>query len=802
MNAYNTGNTLTVAPISQYDEIVTGNAFPGTTIEIVTQVNVPTGEQDKWNRPAGRKTFPNLRLNPSAPGDAIYRINVSDSGTFKLILPKLFPAASVLTFINRDNQGKELARSDITVDYAEQRSVNMEGVTAVASSEWPGNYKAQNMLDNDDKTRWSATYTAKEQAHSWFIFNFPRPTTLNGITLKQYAPRITNYTLSIQTENGWVPIKKEQGKLPLNAVLLFPQVTTVAIKLEIDTTEAASIYSANCWLSERLDLTSMSDEQILEDLTQRIFYYYWSLLVSDESDPMFGFPRTGKVINIAAVGYYLNALIIGAERGYKPRTEVEKRAIGLLKTLKDRVANEEGIFYHFISTVDGSVEWDSDASPADTAIMFGPIVAAGEYFGGQAKEYASVIYNRLGFDKAIHPLKITTDNPHRYEYALGYNPAQIGQANFYQGYTMKKNGTPWTWSASSEIVPLYFYAAGAENATTAKHVEMYRQKNVMSKTRAQMAAINPAYEDAFERTGKDKVFISYFGQLFISHTRTANLDFRAKQDADGINWAKNCEILYRIAHQFAIAKQQEYRAFNDKSWGVNANNGPRGYMDTWGQDPAIGFSIDGTMTPNGATNALALARDIAMPAVRNYYVKFPQLIGEGGFYQSFNLDHSYPDEPLPYFSTTYPDYDKGAEISNIENARTGLIWKYTMKNERMQNAFENLGFVAELPISNVKNVTLTAAEHSLTITLENVEEILSAQDYQFIYVYDSQGNRVIEPSEMKNSIESHQIENLEPDTEYTFKIIRMKNGSRSEPRYISAKTLRPRSGIEESADSQ
>ena len=50
-----------------------------------------------------------------------------------------------------------------------------------------------------------------------------------------------------------------------------------------------------------------------------------------------------------------------------------------------------------------------------------------------------------------------------------------------------------------------------------------------------------------------------------------------------------------------------------------------------------------------------------------------------------------------WFAETYLAIDQGPIILMIENYRTGLLWKYFMKNEDVQKGLDELGFTYQIP---------------------------------------------------------------------------------------------------------
>jgi len=62
-----------------------------------------------------------------------------------------------------------------------------------------------------------------------------------------------------------------------------------------------------------------------------------------------------------------------------------------------------------------------------------------------------------------------------------------------------------------------------------------------------------------------------------------------------------------------------------------------------------------------------------------------KLWGKYGFYDSFN-------ETAKWIDNDFVGIDQGPTILMIENFRTGLIWKYVMKDPIIQKGLQRLNF--------------------------------------------------------------------------------------------------------------
>ena len=96
----------------------------------------------------------------------------------------------------------------------------------------------------------------------------------------------------------------------------------------------------------------MTDDQFLDDLARRAFRFFFdaahphSGLVPDRARADGSKP--GEMASVAATGFGLTALVIGAERGWESRAECRACAERVLRTLWRDAAHERGFFYHFL----------------------------------------------------------------------------------------------------------------------------------------------------------------------------------------------------------------------------------------------------------------------------------------------------------------------------------------------------------------------------------------------------------------------------------------------------------------------
>src|ERR1700746_4102361 len=118
---------------------------------------------------------------------------------------------------------------------------------------------------------------------------------------------------------------------------------------------------------------SSEDDQFLNDVEAASFLFFWEQ----------GNPKTGMVkdrtnvhadrphdaASIAATGFGLTALCVGAQRGFVSTSAALERVFVTLRFLWKKLPNHRGFFYHFANPETGERMFDSEVSSVDTAIL-------------------------------------------------------------------------------------------------------------------------------------------------------------------------------------------------------------------------------------------------------------------------------------------------------------------------------------------------------------------------------------------------------------------------------------------------
>lgn len=352
------------------------------------------------------------------------------------------------------------------------------------------------------------------------------------------------------------------------------------------------------------------------------------------------------IASIASVGYGLAALAIGVNRNWIRYDEAYERANKTLDTFINYVEGENGFYYHFVNMYTAKREWNCEISIIDTAIFICGALCAGEFFEGEVKEKAEVLYKRINWE--------------------WYRNKENNY--FYMGYTPEK-GFWGQWDMYAE--QLMLYVLGVASPTFPVNKEMYDD----------IKKVKSDYGDV-----KDIIY-TYCGTLFTYQFSHAWIDFRNRVDKNGVNWFDNSVKATLANREYCINNSDRFKTFGENSWGLTACVGPNGYSGGYGASPCLANIVgenDGTVTPCGPAGSIVFTPELSVRALENFYNNFPKLWGKYGFIDAYNLENGewYSDEVI--------GIDKGISMVMIENYLSQLIWRYFMKCSYVRKGLEEL----------------------------------------------------------------------------------------------------------------
>jgi len=397
---------------------------------------------------------------------------------------------------------------------------------------------------------------------------------------------------------------------------------------------------------------SARNQAFLEDLQRRSFRYFW-----EQADPNTGLvldrTRTDGsptdenhrvIASIAATGFGLTALCIASERRWLQRGAARQRVRNTLRFFAERASHEHGWFYHWMDYRNGDRKWKSEISSIDSALLLAGVLTAKQYFRDDPAivRFATKIYERIDFPWML--------NGHPALLSMGWHPET--------GFIKAR------WDNYSEHPLLYLMAIGSPTHP-----------------------LRPDSWYAWERDWNEYRGYKYLGKtpLFTYQYSHAWVDFRNRREARGekTDYFQN-SVYATLAHRlFCMELAREFPGYGPDMWGISASDSVKGYV-AWGGPPRD-QAIDGTVVPYVVAGSLMFVPELAFAALQNMQRKYGKRIyGKYGFTDAFN----------PNTGWVNPDVigiDLGITILAAENARTGNVWRWFMRNLEISKAMDLIG---------------------------------------------------------------------------------------------------------------
>jgi hypothetical protein len=353
------------------------------------------------------------------------------------------------------------------------------------------------------------------------------------------------------------------------------------------------------------------------------------------------------VASIAATGYALTALCIGAERHWLSRQAAEARALRTLRFIQDRLPSEHGFFYHFVDWRNGERVWKCELSSIDTALLIKGVLTAGRYFGGEAARLADSLFARVDW-----------------RWMQNRGPGDPPDTLLSMGWKPESGFLGSRWDHYDESTYLYLLAMGAP-----KH------------------DLPPGVWDRWkvgETTLEGYPILGVPGPLFWVQMTPAYYDLRGKRDRQGRDWWKNFENTHRANHRYCARNADKFKTYSEAIWGITACDQPPpvGYG---AQDPVDGQN-DGTVAPTAALAGIVFVPDLSRRTVVDLYTRYRDRIwGRYGFANAFNVDKD-------WYDTDVLGIDLGMMLLALENQHSGLIWKLIKGHPAVQKGLKAAGF--------------------------------------------------------------------------------------------------------------
>ncbi len=431
-------------------------------------------------------------------------------------------------------------------------------------------------------------------------------------------------------------------------------------------------------------------DPFLADLQKRTFRFFW-----ETTNPLNGLARdrfpSPSPASIAAVGFALTAYPIGIERGYVGRADARQRVLTTLRFFHDApqgpaivgMSGYKGFFYHFLDMETGERSGQSELSSIDTALLLAGALFCQSYFDRDDLEEAEI--RRLA--EAIYS-------------RVDWRWAQVRAPAICHGWSPECGFLEYDWRGYNEAMIVYLLALGSP----AFPVEADAWSEWTS-----------TYDLSWGASlGQPHLS---FAPLFGHQYSQTWIDFQGLQCAfmreQGIDYFENNRRAIYAQRAYAVANPHGWKDYGDRVWGVTASDGPADIEREYGGKLRLfrsyagrgagghGSYDDGTLAPTAAVASIAVAPEIAVPAVQEMLRRYGQHIySDYGFLDAFNPSFDF-DVPLrhgrciPGFGWVASDYlgiDQGPIVAMIENHRSGFVWRVMRGNPHLRRGLERAGF--------------------------------------------------------------------------------------------------------------
>ena len=394
------------------------------------------------------------------------------------------------------------------------------------------------------------------------------------------------------------------------------------------------------------------DRTQLEDLERRSVLYFWNEsdsstgLVLDRANADGGRAKgpSRDIASLAATGFGLTAICIGAEHGWLPRDQVQTRVRTTLEFFASKAYQEHGWFFHWMDVSTGERKWDSEMSSIDTSFLLAGVLTSAQYFSKDPEitRLAKQIYDRVDF-----------------AWMLDGDPLLLDH-----GWVRGKGFLNYRWGVYSELPLLYLLAIGSPTHPIPPDSWYAWQRPLYS--------YGPYH------------FISG-GPLFTHQYSEAWVDFRNRRDRGFVDFFQNSVGATRANELYCMNLAKTFPlSFGPQIWGITASDSTKGYK-IYGEIKQF-EAVDGTVAPCAAGGSLMFTPDISIPALKAMHDHFQDRVyRKYGFVDAFNPEQK-------WFDSDVVGIDAGITLLSAENLLTGNVWRWFMADQTVPRAMDLVGF--------------------------------------------------------------------------------------------------------------
>jgi hypothetical protein len=393
------------------------------------------------------------------------------------------------------------------------------------------------------------------------------------------------------------------------------------------------------------DALTPEDQSLLDEIERAAVRYFW-----DQADPLTGLVRDRfnvraeadprSAASIAATGFGLTAICVGAERQYVGAAEARDRVINSLRFLHSDMPTHRGFYYHWVDVHSGARIWDSEISSIDTAILLCGVLTCREHFRHrEITRLATQIFDRVEWTWLSADTSLL---PHGWRPEIGFLHNR--------------------WDMYSELMMMYLLGLGS--ATFPLPVQTW---HAWKRT-------------TFEYDGLR--YIGSFAPLFVHQYSQAWFDFRNRRDRYA-DYFRNSVTATEVHRRFCLELVERYPYLGEDLWGITASDSRNGYA-VWGGPPEMG-PIDGTIAPSAAAGSLPFLPRATLRVLKTIRARYEGTWSRYGFINAFNPMTNWYD----------PDVigiDTGITLLMAANLRNEFVWNTFMKNANVIRALDRAGF--------------------------------------------------------------------------------------------------------------
>jgi hypothetical protein len=392
---------------------------------------------------------------------------------------------------------------------------------------------------------------------------------------------------------------------------------------------------------------SPADASFLDKVEHGLFLYF-----DEQADPVTGLvadraradgTNRPELSSIAATGFGLTALCVGAQRGWIPYAVAEARVRKTLEFLRDGMPHVHGFYYHFIYIKTGERAGRSEVSSIDTALLLAGVLTVRQYFPTPEIERAArAIYERVDWEWI-----------------------RDGKETLSMGWTPERGFLPAHWVQYNECLMLYLMALGSPT--------------------------KPIPAECWTAFKRSQV-VCYAGQTFIqcaplfTHQYSqAWFDFRGQRD-DVADYFRNSTYATLAQRQFCCDQRATFPRWSENLWGLTAADTVKGYCVFGTEDVKDLARLDGTLVPCAPGGSLPFAPVECLAALKEMDRQYGrQIFKRYGFVDAFNPQTG-------WVGADVIGIDAGIMLVMAENLRSELTWKHFMKNPEIQAAMKKAKF--------------------------------------------------------------------------------------------------------------